>query len=66
MLHRIRRIRDLFIPGVFGLLVLITLICVLAGCSSSAGATVDGATASAVDTPHSQCWSVPTPTTDVT
>ena len=37
MLHRIRRIRDLFIPCVFGLLVLIALICVLAGCGSRSG-----------------------------
>lgn len=32
-----RRFRDLFIPGVFGLLVVITVVCVLAGCGSSAG-----------------------------
>lgn len=39
MLHRARRIRDLFIPGVFALLILITLICVLAGCGTSSGGT---------------------------
>ncbi|WP_446665262.1 ribonuclease domain-containing protein [Flexivirga sp. B27] len=36
MLQRLKRIRELFIPGVFGLLVLITLVCVLASCTSSA------------------------------
>lgn len=38
MLHRLKRFRELFIPGVFGLLVLITLVCLLASCASSAGA----------------------------
>lgn len=37
MLQRAKRIRELFIPGVFGLLVLITLICVLAGCATTSG-----------------------------
>lgn len=37
MLQRIRRIRDLFIPCVFGLLVLIALVCLLAGCASRSG-----------------------------
>lgn len=53
MLHRVRRIRELFIPGVFGLLALIALVCVLAGCQSSSGGTAAtggtrGATSSAV------------------
>lgn len=37
MLHRARRIRELFIPGVFGLLAIITLVCVLASCTTSSG-----------------------------
>lgn len=44
MLHRLRRIRELFIPGVFGLLVLITLVCVLASCGGSSGMTDPGGT----------------------
>lgn len=45
MLHWARRIRELFIPGVFALLVLITLICLLASCGSgSAGARATGGT----------------------
>ncbi|HWC23412.1 MAG TPA: ribonuclease domain-containing protein [Flexivirga sp.] len=39
MLHRVKRIRELFIPGVFGLLALIALICVLASCATSSGAS---------------------------
>lgn len=42
MMHRVKRIRDLFIPGVFGLLVLITLVCVLASCASSSGGNAGG------------------------
>jgi ribonuclease T1 len=37
MLRRVKRIRELFIPGVFGLLAIIALICVLANCSTSTG-----------------------------
>jgi len=37
MLHRVRRIRELFIPGVFGLLAIIALVCVLASCQSGSG-----------------------------
>lgn len=43
MLHRIKRIRDLFIPCVFGLLVLIALVCVLAGCATSSGGSAGAA-----------------------
>ncbi|NNG40105.1 guanine-specific ribonuclease N1 and T1 [Flexivirga sp. ID2601S] len=35
MFQRAKQIRDGFIPAVFGLLVLITLLCVLAGCFGS-------------------------------
>jgi len=53
-----RRFRDLFIPGVFGLLVVITVVCVLAGCGSSAGtpavaaSTGSGSTSSAPPSTH--------------
>ena len=41
-----RRIRDLFIPCVFGLLVLIALICLLAGCATSSGGVTGSGPAS--------------------
>lgn len=45
--RRLIRIRDLFIPSVFGLLVLITLVCVLSSCatSTSGGAATGAVTA---------------------
>lgn len=42
MLHRVKRIRELFIPGVFALLALIALVCVLASCTTSSGASQGG------------------------
>jgi hypothetical protein len=53
MLHRIRRVRELFMPGVFGLLVIITLVCVLAGCASSSAATADPGTGITTSVPSS-------------
>lgn len=50
--RRLIRIRDLFIPGVFGLLMLITLVCVLSSCATSTsptgGATATGSRSSAI------------------
>lgn len=45
MLHRVKRIRELFIPGVFGLLAIIALVCVLASCGMSSGASSTGGSA---------------------
>lgn len=42
MLHRVKRMRDLFIPCVFGLLVLITLVCVLSSCGSGSATGANG------------------------
>ncbi len=55
MLHRVKRIRELFIPGVFGLLALIALVCVLASCQSTTGAATagsPGATSGAAQDSH--------------
>ncbi|MBB2892547.1 ribonuclease domain-containing protein [Flexivirga oryzae] len=51
MLHRIRRIRDLFIPCVFGLLVLIALVCLLAGCATSSGGPAGSGGTAGASTP---------------
>lgn len=40
-------------PGVFGLLVIITLVCVLAGCASSSAATADPGTGITTSVPSS-------------